>query len=42
MLLTSWQVEESMYLDKWESYDLEVVMKNGSIDWGKVQEEDHH
>ena len=42
MLLTSWPDEETMYHDNWWTADLPARMPNGSIDWKRVKEADHH
>ena len=42
MLLTSWPEEETMYHDNWWTTDLPAQMANGSIDWERVTEADHH
>ena len=42
MLLTSWPDEETMYHDNWWTADPPARMLNGSIDWKRVTEADHH
>ena len=42
MLLTLWPDEEIMYHDNWWFADPPTRMLNGSIDWKRVKEADHH
>ena len=38
----SWPDDGTMYHDNWWIADLPARMPNGSIDWKRVKEADHH
>ena len=42
LMLTSWPDDEKMYLDSWDEEDPPLTLDNGSIDWKRVKEADHH
>ena len=42
LLLTSWPTAECMYPTNWDDVDPSVFKANGSIDWMRVAEPDHH